>query len=152
MMLTFSFLFLRGCAEDEILIVKYGLIDLLACFSSKEDSLRGAKAALEGDAGFPGWLSALLILHPSLALKEKAAMTLMDFFKPDAGRALAGDYADFFIFFLKSLLALLPTAEEHPFATSEYFRLQESLFVYDPCFTFSMRATLTPRFSFSSNG
>jgi len=130
---TCFYIFLSLGEVDDVLIVKYGLANLLACFSSKENSLKDAKGALEADAGFLQWLSSLLILHPDYVIKEKAATTFLGFFGVESVKS--EDSQAFFIFFLKSMLGLLQVAEEHPFATSEYFRLLESQFVYSDRFS-----------------
>lgn len=90
--------------------------------------MRASLVFFENDKHFSNWLLDVLIANPAVQVRGIAAGTIGDFFIRDPLNAdLLSEWKSLLCYFSKSLLALLPNAEEAPFLTAEYFRLLELL-------------------------
>ena len=98
----------------------------MACFFVSEESLRETQALLESSQTFPQWLLDTLVLSASLMVKETACKILSETFMVQ-GTSLGLALAPLLTHMIKSLLAILPSADQHPFASANFFGFLEAL-------------------------
>jgi len=125
----------KETSDDDVLGFKYGLTLLMACFFVSEDSLRETQVLLESSQTFFQWLLDTLMLSTSIAVRETASKILSETFTVQ-GAIFGVALVPLLAYVLKSLLAILPAADQHPFASADYFVFLVALIRFTIIFSF----------------